>query len=280
MNFQHIKPMKFFHWLKKEEKRNLFCAGFERSHWRVDAFVDHLIEWLPDYALVEDMLKDVNHGNLLYTMKAAAHRVYTTDKYKKRGETGEIALHAICRQFFNTVSVSNQVFYISSANDTIKGFDLVHAHYLDDDDFEVWLGESKYYTDTKSAVYEAKKSIEEHLGQGFLTSQKLLMGPQLPRNIHKHREISDLFHPNTSIDDLLAKTVFVVGVLSESEAVQRADEHCAQYLEEAEAELSEVAEGLLGMELTHGIKMKVVYLPLEDKAELAEKFDQQLKAWQ
>jgi uncharacterized protein DUF1837 len=33
------------------------------------------------------------------------------EKYKNRGEAGEIALHAICRDYFDTMPISPRVFY-------------------------------------------------------------------------------------------------------------------------------------------------------------------------
>ena len=58
-----------------------------------------IAEWLPDYALPEEELR-VNHANSLTKIREAALRVYTSTKYRKRGEAGEIALHAVCRDFF------------------------------------------------------------------------------------------------------------------------------------------------------------------------------------
>ena len=43
-------------------KRGACCAGFEMQAWRCKPFANHLIEWLPDYALAETEL-DVSHGN-------------------------------------------------------------------------------------------------------------------------------------------------------------------------------------------------------------------------
>ena len=155
----------------------IYCAGFELASWRVSPFAYHLVEWLPDYALPEDELQDVNHANAAVKLRQAAARVYTSDKYKKRGEAGEIALHAICRDFFDTIPISPRVFFKSTANDVIKSFDLVHARFPKNKAFEIWLGESKLYTDPAGAMTDAIKSIKDHIDRGFLTSQKLLLGP-------------------------------------------------------------------------------------------------------
>lgn len=71
-----------------------YCAGFQLDAWRCSDFAFHLAEWLPEYALPEDELR-MHHGNLLMKLHQAAIRVYTSPKYEKRGEAGEIALHAM-----------------------------------------------------------------------------------------------------------------------------------------------------------------------------------------
>jgi hypothetical protein len=125
------KPVRFLERLHHKSETNsawsVCCAGFELSVWRCKQFADHLIEWLPEYALLEDELR-VHHGNIFVKLKQAAVRVYTSDKYESRGEAGEIALHAICREFFGTIPISPRVFYKSSSNDVIKAFDMVHAY--------------------------------------------------------------------------------------------------------------------------------------------------------
>src|SRR5262249_362857 len=179
------KPKGFLERLYFDETGNpvqtICCAGFEFSAWRCIPFAEHLVEWLPEYALPEDELA-VNHANIYVKLKQAAIRVYTSEKYKKRGEVGEIALHAICREFFGTVPISPRVFYKSSTNDVVKAFDLVHARFPPaGSGVELWLGESKLYADTKEAIAEAHKSVTEHIEQGFLNKQKLLLGPQISK---------------------------------------------------------------------------------------------------
>src|SRR3712207_6787165 len=90
------------------------CAGFELKAWRCGPFAEHLMEWLPEYALPEDELA-VTHANMYVQLKKAAMRVYKSEKYKKRGEAGEITLHAICRDYFDTLPISPRVFYKSAS---------------------------------------------------------------------------------------------------------------------------------------------------------------------
>ncbi len=190
------KPNRFLERLYFNESGNpalsICCAGFELNAWRCVPFAEHLVEWLPEYALPEEELA-VTHGNMYVKLKQAAVRVYTSEKYKKRGEAGEITLHAICRDYFDTLPISLRVFYKSSSNDVVKAFDMVHARFPAVGPFELWLGESKLYVDSKDAISEALKSVTNHLEQGFLKEQKLLLGPQIPRTTPHYDELVKLF---------------------------------------------------------------------------------------
>ena len=66
------------------------CAGFERGQWRNDQLADHVMEWLPEFALDYSELSEISHANALRMTKKAAKIVYQTEKYGSRGEFGEI----------------------------------------------------------------------------------------------------------------------------------------------------------------------------------------------
>lgn len=240
---------------------------------------EHLIEWLPEYALPEEELA-VTHANMYVKLKQAAIRVYTSEKYKKRGEAGEIALHAICRDYFNTLPISPRVFYKSATNDVVKAFDLVHARFPASDKVELWLGESKLYTDTKDAITDALKSVTDHLEMGFLKAQKLLLGPQIPRSTPHYDKLIQLFAPQTSLDKFLEAGVFVIGILSDSDACAASKKIDDTYRAALENEFAAIRERLVNSGLTESIRVLLLYLPLASKDRLVDAFDAKLKGLQ
>lgn len=242
-------------------------------------FAEHLIEWLPEYALPEDELA-VTHANMYVKLKKAAVRVYTSEKYKKRGEAGEIALHAICRDYFDTLPISNRVFYKSASNDVVKAFDMVHARFPQAGGVELWLGESKLYLDTKGAIAEALKSVTEHLEQGFLKEQKLLLGPQIPKSTPRYDELMELFEPQTSLDKFISSGVFVIGILSNSKACSAATQISEEYKANLEKELAEISSRIAKSGLTKSLRILLVYVPLADKDGFVKEFDKKLKGLQ
>lgn len=259
------------------EAKGSFCAGFEVEKWRCEAFANHLMDWIADFALKEEELK-VNHGNMFVRLREAAVRIYSSDKYEKRGEVGELALHAICRDFFDTVPIAPRVFYLTSSNDVVKSFDLVHVRYAGASAFELWLGEAKLYKDADTAVTAAIASIHEHIEQGFLNREKLLLGPQISKDIPRHEEIRALLSAQASLDSLFASAVFPVCIMANSHAAASAKSQAPPYSEQVAAELMKLNQRISASGLRQKIKLFLIYTPLASKDSLIDAFDKKLKA--
>ncbi len=260
-----------------EPIETLCCAGFELSAWRCKPFAKHLLEWLPDYALTEEELQ-LHHGSAYDKLCEAAVRVYTSKKYEKRGEAGEIALHAICREYFGTIPISPRVFYQSSSNDVIKAFDMVHARIeKKTEKVELWLGESKLYQNRARAITDAIKSIKDHIDAGFLTNQKLLLGPQIPKSTPQYEKIRAIFQSQTSLDELLSSAVFAVGILTDSGAAKNAMVIDQAYTLAVKTELDELTTALKAASFPYPIRIAIIYVPLGDKKQLVQSFDRRLK---
>jgi hypothetical protein len=277
------KPKRFLERLYFEDTGNptqkICCAGFELEAWRCVPFASHLVEWLPEYALPEEEL-NVNHGNMYVKLQQAAIRVYTSPKYHTRGEAGEIAIHAICREFFDTLPISPRVFYKTTSNDVIKAFDMVHARLPPSGGVELWLGESKLYADTAAAITDAIGSVSQHIEKGFLESQKLFLGPQIPKTTPRYEELVELFQPQTSLDKFLSAAIFVVGILSDSKAAKMAKCIDDGYVAALKGELVGISKKMLASDLPKKIRIALLYVPLGSKAELVAAFDTKLKGLQ
>ena len=257
-----------------------YCAGFELSEWRCDGLADNLIEWIIDYALKSDELDTTNHTNSFNRLKEAASRVYTSEKYKCRGEIGEIVAHAICRVYFGTIPVAARVNYLSASNDPVKAFDLVHVRYLDEDKVELWLGEAKFFKDRSRAIKDAIESLGNHITKRFLKNEKLLLGPQVSSDIPHSDKIKKLLSAEESLDDLIGNAIFPVLIAANSHATAKHTSTNAQYTEDVKKELHALREKLVFSGLTQEIKLMLIYVPLADKAQLSTAFDTRLKGLQ
>ncbi len=281
MSVYDDKPDRFLAKLAVQVGDNVevYCAGFELEKWRSSGFAFHLVEWLPEYALPEDELR-THHGNILVKLNQAAVRVYTSKKYEKRGEAGEIALHAVCREYFGTIPISPRVFYKSSSNDVVKAFDMVHVRLIDGQVPEIWLGESKLYESASDAIGDAITSVKAHLDAGFLANQKVLLGPQIPKSTPRYEEIASLFRKSASLDELVKNAVFVIGISCNSAGALEAKLSDAAYLAKIKAEADYLVKRLIRSGLTETVRVVLVYIPLAAKAALVDAFDNRLKGLQ
>lgn len=258
--------------------REAYCAGFEVEEWRCNGLADHLIEWLADYALKEEEL-GVHHGNMYIRLREAAVRIYTSNKYNRRGEVGEIALHAICREFFGTIPLAPRVFYLTSSNDVVKSFDLAHVRTVEGRS-ELWLGEAKFYEDSIAATKAAISSIMEHIDLGFLRNQKLILGPQVSKSLPNYQEIRDILSIQTSLDELFDRAVFPILVAGDSPSTKKTKRVDSDYRAAIEVELATLCDLITKSGLIAKIRIMLIYLPLAEKSRLADAFDNRLKGLQ
>ena len=77
-------------------------------------------------------------------MRQVVMSIYQSENFKSRGEFGELLLHAIIRETYNTIPAISKIYYKDGPNETVKGFDAVHV-VVTDDTLELWLGEVKFY---------------------------------------------------------------------------------------------------------------------------------------
>ena len=171
-------------------------------------------------------------------------------------------MHAICRDFFETIPIAPRVFYKNSSNDVVKSFDMVHARFPKDSGIELWLGESKIYKKSSDAISDANSFVMKHLDQGFLTNEKLLIGPQISKSVPHYEEIIELFKSQTSLDKLLNSAVFVIGIASNSNALAISKELNDVYKGEIAVELNNLADKLSSSSIPKTIRLLLIYVPL------------------
>ncbi len=142
---------------------------------------------------------------------------------------------------------------------------MVHARFPAAGGIQLWLGEAKLYADTKQAIEDALKSVKEHLDQGFLKEQRMLIGPQIPKSTPRYQELMELFEPQTSLDKFISAGVFVIGVLSNSSACGAAQKIDDAYKVALKNEYSVLKNRLTQSGLTKSIRVVLLYIPLADK---------------
>jgi len=253
------------------------CAGYEANQWRGNKLARHLFNWIPYVALDQENQAEFAQSNYMDKVSLAARHIYKTKKTESRGEIGELILHIACVQEFGASPVLLKLALKTSSNDTVKGYDGVHYVARGEEDFELWLGESKFYTDPKSAITEAIKSIKEHISADFLDTEKAMIYGHIPEHIPNREAVRNLFKEAVSSDELIKKAVFPVLIAYNSNEVSNHNQLCDEYSEALERELSDLVDEFYA-KLKEPLKIQLVFVPLGDKAVVIEKFDQLLEA--
>ena len=92
------------------------CAGFESRQWRKDQLVNYLFEYLPEFALTYSELGNLTSENMVAKMRQVAASIYQSEKFKNRGEFGELLLHAIIREMYDTIPAISKIYYKDGPN--------------------------------------------------------------------------------------------------------------------------------------------------------------------
>ncbi len=254
------------------------CAGYEGKKWRAKKLAAHIFSWLPQVALDQTRKDTLDAGNWHERVELAAAHVYRTKKTGSRGEIGEILLHIACVQEFGTLPVLCKLILKTSHNDTVKGFDAVHVVY-DEGNIELWLGESKFYTDPKRAIRDALASVREHLLPAFLDTEKAMLYGHIPEGIPQADELQKLLHQNTTSDKLLKQSVFPVLIAYESIAISKHADLTVEFQQEVESEISSLHQLVADSNSDIKVRLQIIFVPMHLKADLVKYFDKKLEAF-
>lgn len=255
------------------------CAGYENGQWRTERFSRYLMEWLPEFCLSYSERKSISETNAVSQLRKAAQTVYDTDKYDRRGEFGELILHALLRETRHTEPAISKIYFKDSVNNTVKGFDAVHV--LDTPaGLELWLGEVKFYTDINKAITDVLVELEAHFQQNYLENEFMLLTNKLDPNWSGTEKLQRLLHPNTSLDTIVSAIVVPVLLTYESATTQAFDKTSAEYRTALEAELVKIHQKFKAKNTLTNIRIELFLLPMFNKKALLDQLHMRLVAAQ
>lgn len=264
------------------------CAGFERGEWRNNQLADHVMEWLPEFALNHSELAEMGHHNAVRMTKKAARIVYQTEKYGLRGEFGELLLHIAIRQIYETIPAVSKIYYKSSVNKTVEGFDAVHV-VKKNGGLELWIGETKFYNDVGRAIADVSAEIVDHLETDYLRSEFLLIKNKIDPSWPEANSLKELLKESVSLDDVFQTACIPVLLTYDSDVVQKSSKSNQVYLDRIRDEVSTAHKKMRAklkkeyearFSETLPITVHVILIPLKDKVALIGALDKRLKALQ
>lgn len=255
------------------------CAGYEQGNWRSQQLAGWMFDELPAFALNWSSRQQMKDDTARRLMLRAARAVYASDKYKSRGEFGELLLHCVLRQLFGTEPAVSKLYYKDSANDTVKGFDAVHV-VATNASLELWLGEVKFYSKISSAIADVVKELETHTNIDFMRGEFLVVSGKIDHNWPHAERLMQLLDPNTRIEDVFDAVTIPVLLTYDSGTVASHQDRTEEYTAAFREEVARHHKNFSGRSLPKRVKIHLLLVPLKSKQELVKLLHDKLTAWQ
>lgn len=255
------------------------CAGFESRQWRKDQLVDYLFEYLPEFALTYSEFEKLTGENVVAKMRQAAASIYQSKEFRNRGEFGELLLHAIIRETYNTIPVISKIYYKDGPNETVKGFDAVHV-VVTDDTLELWLGEVKFYNNIYKAISDVIEELNLHVEVRYVRNEFVAITNKIDAQWPHADRLMTLLHPHTSLDDVFSNTCIPVLLTYDSSVLRRYDNKCDEYIQEISEELQRFHKIFCDKLGKFPLTMHLFLFPLNTKVELINSLEAKLEIWQ
>ena len=257
------------------------CPGFERGEWRRDdlardIFDRHLLNFATNFSTFSTVTGDTAAADI----RNAARIVYQTEKYRSRGEYGELLLHAILRDFYGSEPVVSKIFFKDSPNDTVKGFDAVHITFTEGK-MELWLGEVKFYADLGDAVRDVAKELGLHLGDDYLRGEFIVVNNKVDPSWPHTERLSAMLDQNSSLDEIFDTLIVPIFLTYESRAIADNAAVCEAYTQALTREAEQAWEKLsTKIGASWDVDLRVILLPLDTKQAMVDSLHQKLDVWQ
>jgi len=292
-----------------ENSLRSFLVGFDlndegQNEYRWTELVKKIISVIHEFSFgfhegvstnnTEILSKLVEAANSIYKIDAfqRARDIYknngdidddVTDKYLRRGEFGELVLHLLLRDHFNTIPLLSKIYFKDSLGHAVHGFDCVH---IEPESKTLWLGESKLYIDPKKGLTELVKDIEDHFKVDYLDSEFSLIAKKIKLfdNIPEADHWNKILSSSTKLKDKLDDIYIPLLCTYSCDLFSKYDD------EDEERFLLEYNEKILGLKkyfdeknqhsLKGKLKVIVVLFPVKCKKTLVKKLHNKLSLMQ
>lgn len=266
---------------KDDELPNLhgICAGFENRLWRKDQLVNYLFEYLPEFALTHTEFSNFSGENAIAKIRQVVANLYQSEKFKSRGEFGELLLHAIIRETYNTIPAISKMYYKDGPNETVKGFDAVHV-VAAEDSLELWLGEVKFYKNITSAIKDVIEELKQHIEVRYVKNEFMAIVNKIDSAWPHAEKLKSLLNPYTSLDDVFSNTCIPVLLTYDSAILAKHTQKCDEYIVEISKEFIKLHQKFSEKLGKFPLTIHLFLLPLNTKEELMKSLENKLKTWQ
>ncbi len=252
-------------------------VDYEEGDWNYRQFVTWFGEHLPAFALTPSEYAALTDRGLNDKLERAAGIFF--DKrpkgpYDTRGEIGELILHGVIRDIYQTTPLISKIYYKTAPGDPVKGADTVHAIILDGEVDSLWLGEAKFYRDSADGIAAAVKSISDMLERLKNRKEFMFIRHHLDKDDPNAAAVESLISDATSLDEIKPKLCIPVLVTYESSVTGAHTKISADFLTELEKELEPLfADFYKKTESIDEVDVHIFFMPMKDKDQLLKIVD-------
>jgi hypothetical protein len=256
-----------------------YHVGYDENKFRLQPLVDVIRTVIPEFALGYIAGHQIPSAQAIDKLRDAAKSVYTTDKYQKRGEFGELILHLLLRDFCNTIPLVSKIKFKDADNATIHGFDAVHIT-TKDQVSKLWLGESKLYSDGKAGVIDLAGDLKKHFAADYLRREFQLVTNKLPDKFPDIEYWRNLMDQHQKLDEIYKSIVIPMVCTYTSKVCRSHNKETQQYIQDFIAECKNLEKEFQSKKIKTDLEVVLMLLPVYDKDELNKELDKRLKAMQ
>lgn len=262
-----------------ENELKAYHVGFDQKQFRLQPLVDIIRNVIPEFSLGYHNGTAIPLTEIVERLKEAAETVYLTEKYKKRGEFGELILHLLLRDFHNTIPLISKIYFEDSYDVPAHGFDGVQIT-INGDEKKLWLGESKLYTSGKGGVKELSKDIEKHVTGEYIKREFTLISRKLPEDIPEIEHWRNLMDKHQKLDTIFSNIVIPMVCTYSSNLFINHDDDTQEYFDDFLCEMNELYEHFCNHKPETNVEIILLLLPVPSKNELNHELDKRLKTMQ
>ncbi len=256
-----------------------YHVGFDQNQFRLQPLVDIIRNVIPEFSLGYHSGMSIPLTEMVERLKEASETVYLTDKYKTRGEFGELILHLLLRDFHDTIPLISKIYFEDSYDVPAHGFDGVQVT-VSNDNKKLWLGESKLYSSGKDGVKELAKDIEKHVTGEYLKREFTLISRKLPDNIPDIEYWRNLMDKHQRLDVIFSNIVIPMVCTYSSDLFKNHNDNTKEYFDDFVKEMNELFEHFSKHKPDTNVEIILLLLPVPNKNELNKELDNRLKKMQ
>lgn len=254
-----------------------FHVGFDQNQFRLQPLVDIIRKVIPEFALGYHAGTQIPLTDMVERLKEAAETVYLTDKYKTRGEFGELILHLLLRDFCDSIPLVSKIYFKDSHNVPAHGFDGVHVTTTDR---KLWLGESKLYVDGKQGVRDLADDLKKHITADYLRREFALLSRKLPASIPEIEYWRELMDKHKKLEEIYSGIVLPMVCTYSSPLFKTYSDNTPEYFRAFDAECRALLAEFESCRIKTSCDVILMTVPVPCKNELNAELDKRLKAMQ